>query len=166
MTLFLVGSISTASIGHEFYISITTIQHDEENDKLTIRVKIFVNDLEESIFQERGVRLGLWKNRPIANAQSYVERYITSKLSITVNDSPVRLKFITQKVESAEIVEDHVIICELEVQDVAKISRIKVRNRVLVDAFDSQANIVNIYANGTRKTINLDKKLPEEQIVY
>ncbi|MEM9361697.1 MAG: DUF6702 family protein [Bacteroidota bacterium] len=166
LTLFLIGFFPVFLNAHEFYISITTIKHHQEAEKLSIRVKIFVNDFEESIFQEKGIRLGLWKNTPIANAQSYVEDYICSRFSISINETPIPLDFISLKVESAEILEDHVIICELEGYNVSEIMKIKVHNSFLIDNFDSQANIVTINANDTRKTINLDKRLSEDQIRY
>ena len=151
---------------HQFYISITNIQHDPETEKLRIKVKIFVNDLEESIYQDKGIRIGLWKDEPIENAQSYVEEYLSENLSLSINGEPIPMKFLSQNVQSAEVIEDHVIICQLEAYNVGRIKTISVRNSLLTEAFDTQANIVNIRANDTRKTINLDKRLPEDQITY
>ncbi len=166
LTFLLLVVYSTVLIAHEFYISITSIQHHPETQKLSIRVKIFVNDLEESIFQEEGVRLGLGTNTPIENAQAHVEHYLCSKLSISVNDSLIPLNYLNQKVETAEIVEDNVIICQLEAYNISEIVKIKVHNSLLTNAFDSQTNIVNIRANDTKKAINLDKRLPEDQVVF
>lgn len=166
MTLLLVVLFPAGLFAHQFYISITTIQHHPGTDKLTVQIKIFVNDLEESIFQERGIRLGLWQNKPIENAQSYVEEYVASNLSILINGTPIPLKFLNQQVKSADVIEDHVIICQLEANKVSEITTIKVHNSLLTEAFDSQTNIVNIHVNDTRKTINLDKRLPEEKITY
>ncbi len=166
LTLLLVGVLPAVLSAHQFYISITSIQHLPEAQKLRVRVKLFVNDLEESIYQEKGIRIGLWKNNPIEDAQSYVEQYITSRLSIAINDAAVPLNFLNQKVEPAEVLEDNVILCELEANDVSEIATIKVRNSILTETFDSQANIINIRANDTRKTINLDKKLPEDEVDF
>ena len=164
--MMLVGGLTTALNAHQFYISITNIQHDPEAEKLRIKVKIFVNDLEESIYQDKGIRIGLWKNEPIENAQSYVEEYLSENLSLAINGEAISMSFLSQKVESADVIEDHVIICQLEAYDVGRIKTISVRNSLLTEAFDTQANIVNIRANDTRKTINLDKRLPEDQITY
>ena len=166
MAVLFLGMFPSALQAHQFYISITTIQHYEESGKLTVRVKVFVNDLEESIYQERGVRIGIWKNKPVKNAPAYVERYITSKLAITINGKTIPLKFKELKVKSADVIEDNVIICQFESYNVPKISKIEVRNRLLVKEFETQANIVNVLANDSRKTINLDKRLPEDEINY
>jgi len=166
LLLFLLGFCPALLHAHEFYISITTIHHQEATEKLSIRVKIFVNDLEESIFQEQGIRLGLWKNVPIENAQAYVADYVCSRLSISINGTPIPLQFQQQRVESAEVVEDHVIVCQLATDKVPDINQIKVYNTLLTETFDAQTNIVNIRANDSRKTINLDKRLPEDEIIY
>ena len=68
---------------HDFYLSVTTLKHNIKDKKLAIQIKLFINDLEESIFQEHGVSLGLWENSPIENAEYYVEKYIYSCLLYT-----------------------------------------------------------------------------------
>lgn len=166
MALLMVGVFPIVLMAHQFYVSITSMQHHPETQKLSIRVRLFANDLEESIFQEQGVRLGFWTNSPLENAQAYVESYVSSRLFISVNDSPIRLNFISQKVESAEVIDDTVIICELEAYDVSEIATIQVRNSLLIETFDDQINIVNIRANNTKKVMNLDRKLPKDQVAF
>ncbi|MEM8507918.1 MAG: DUF6702 family protein [Bacteroidota bacterium] len=166
LTLLLVGVFPAILNAHQFYISITSIQHQPETQKLSIRVKLFVNDLEASIFQEQGIRIGLWANTPVKNAASYVEHYILSKLFISINDAPATLKFIRQTVEPAEVLEDNVLVCHLEAYNVPQINTVKVRNSLLTETIDAQINIVNIRANGTKKVINLDRKLPEDQVAF
>tara|TARA_S200000501_G_C20749914_1_gene711170 strand:+ start:60 stop:593 length:534 start_codon:yes stop_codon:yes gene_type:complete len=168
-TLLVLLSIILLSSGlraHDFYLSVTTLKHNVKNEKLAIQIKLFVNDLEESIFQEQGVNLGLWENSPIENAERYVEKYIYSKLFISINNNPVEIEFIEQKMKTTEVTEDNVIFCELEVCNVSEIFSIGVQNKLLTESFDSQANIVVISANGIRNTINLDKKIYQDKIIY
>ena len=164
--LMLLAALPAVMEAHQFYISITFIQHDPETEKLNVRVKLFINDLEESIYQDRGIRIGIWANKPIEDAASYVEDYVTSRLLISVDDAPVALNFVSQKIEPAEVLEDNVMICQLEAAGVSEIASIKVRNSLLFEAIDSQINIVNIRANNARKVINLDKQLQEDQVDY
>ena len=151
---------------HQFYISVTSIKHEAETQKIKVRVKLFINDLEESIFQQSGTRIGLWKNKPIANYEDYIKGYLTSKLSITINNSQVPLTYLKHRVESAEVLEDYVLYCEFEANNISTISSLTISNRLLTEAFDSQTNIINVKANNTRKTINLNKRIPEETILF
>ena len=166
LTLLLVAVFPAQLIAHELYLSITTIQHQRDDQKLSIQVRLFVNDLEESIMQQKGVQLGLWKNTPIDNAQDYVVEYICSRLFIYIDELPVPLDFIELQIESAEIVVDHVIICELEAYGISEISSIRISNSLLIETIDDQVNIVNILANESRKTINLNKRIQDEHIVF
>ena len=110
--------------------------------------------------------MGLWKNTPIDNAQEYLEEYICSRLLIYINELPVPLDFIGLQIQSAEIVEDHVIICELKAYGISEISSIRISNSLLIETIDDQVNIVNILANESRKTINLNKRIQNEHIVF
>ena len=166
LTLLLVAVFPAQLSAHELYLSITTIQHQRDDQKLSIQVRLFVNDLEESILQQKGVQLGLWKNTPIDNAQDYVEEYICSRLLIYINELPVPLDFIGLQIENAEIVENHVIICELEAYGISEIISIRISNSLLIETIDDQVNITNILANKSRKTINLSKRIQEEHIVF
>ena len=163
--LFAVAS-SSITDAHQFYISITSIQHHAESEKLSVNIKVFINDLEESIYQESGTRIGLWKNKPVENANDYIKKYISSRLSISINEIPASLQFVRLTIEPAEILEDNVLLYQMEVNNVKDIRTMKVRNSLLTETIDSQINIIKIKANDTRKLINLDKKLPEEEIVF
>lgn len=166
LSILLVFMVPAVVMAHEFYISITTIQHHPETQKLSIRVKIFVNDFEESIYQEQGVRLGLGTDTPVNNSRVYIEQYVCSKLFIVVNSEPIALNYLHHTLETAEVLDDHVIICYLDADNVQNITSMKVFNSLLTEAFDTQTNIVNIRANATKFVINLDKKLPEDLVFF
>ena len=166
LIVLLVVFFSSDLKAHDFYLSVTTVRHNLKNEKLSIRIRLFVNDLEESIFQGQGVRLGLWKNLPIENAECYIEKYIYSNLFISINRIPVEIEFIEQRMKTAEVIEENVIFCELEVCNVSEIYSIGVQNKLLTESFDSQTNIVVVSANGIRNTLNLDKHLSQDEIVY
>jgi len=163
--LLLVNPLKPLS-AHDFYLSVTSIQYHPETQRLSVKVKLFINDLETSILQEQGVRLRMGTDTPHEFAPIYVEQYLCSKLFISINGSPISLSYLNQQVEPAEVFEDNVIICQLEAHDIPPITTIKVYNSLLTDAFDSQTNIINIRANNTVKVINLDRKLPEDEVCY
>jgi hypothetical protein len=147
-------------------MSYTSVKHNPENEELFIRIKLFVNDLEESLYEYQGLRSDFQKNSPIENKEHYIEKYIHSKLSILINEKPIDIQFIEQKLETANLSEDSVIFCELEACNVSEIKTISIQNSLLTENFDSQANIVVISANGVRNTLNLDKRIPEGKINY
>ena len=55
---------------------------------------------------------------------------------------------------------------EYNASRINEIKTISIQNSLLTENFDSQANIVVISANGVRNTLNLDKRIPEGEIIY
>ena len=158
--------LKTQDVKHDFYVSVTSIRHNAEKQNLSIRIKLFANDLEKTFVDEKGVGLGILKNSPNENAKQHIEKYIFSKLSIIVNKKLINMSFVEQKFENTERVEEDLIICKLEASNIPKIDSIKIKNQFLTESFDSQTNIVFIIANGMRKSLNLDRKISEGEISF
>jgi hypothetical protein len=158
--------LKTQDVKHDFYVSVTSIRHNAEKQNLSIRIKLFANDLEKTFVDENGFGLGILKKSPNKNAKQHIEKYIFSKLSITVNEKLINMSFVEQKLENTERVEEDLIICKLEASNIPKIDSIKIKNQFLTESFDSQTNIVFIIANGMRKTLNLDRKISEGEISF
>jgi hypothetical protein len=158
--------LKTQDVKHDFYVSVTSIRHNAEKQNLSIRIKLFANDLEKTFVDENGFGLGILKKSPNKNAKQHIEKYIFSKLSIIVNEKLINMSFVEQKLENTERVEEDLIICKLEASNIPKIDSIKIKNQFLTASFDSQTNIVFIIANGMRKTLNLDRKISEGEISF
>ena len=158
--------LKTQDVKHDFYVSVTSIRHNAEKQNLSIRIKLFANDLEKTFVDENGFGLGILKKSPNKNAKQHIEKYIFSKLSIIVNEKLINMSFVEQKLENTERVEEDLIICKLEASNIPKIDSIKIKNQFLTESFDSQTNIVFIIANGMRKTLNLDRKISEGEISF
>ena len=153
-------------VKHDFYVSVTSIMHNSEKQNLSIRIKLFANDLEKLFIDEKGFDLGILKKSHSENAKQHIEKYILSKFSIIVNEKLINMSFVEQKFENTEQVEDDLIICKLEASNIPKIDSIKIKNQFLTESFDSQTNIVFVIANGMRKTLNLDRKISEGEISF
>ena len=158
--------LKTQDVKHDFYVSVTSIRHNAEKKNLSIRIKLFANDLEKTFVDEKGFGLGILKKSPNENAKQLIEKYILSKFSVIVNEKLINMSFVEQKLENTERVEEDLIICKLEASNIPKIDSIKIKNQFLTESFDSQTNIVFIIANGMRKTLNLDRKISEGEISF
>ena len=158
--------LKTQDVKHDFYVSVTSIRHNAEKQNLSIRIKLFANDLEKTFVDEKGFGLGILKKSLNKNVKQHIEKYIFSKLSIIVNKKLINMSFVEQKFENTERVEEDLIICKLEASNIPKIDSIKIKNQFLTESFDSQTNIVFIIANGMRKTLNLDRKISEGEISF
>ncbi len=153
-------------VKHDFYVSITSIRHNLENENLFIRIKLFASDLEQSFLYEKGIGFGVRKNSQNEKVKKNLEKYIFSKFLIKINGNPIYISLVQLIFETAERLEDDLLICEFEAFDISKINSIKVSNSILTERFDSQTNIVFIIANGKRETLNLDRKISQGEITY
>ena len=85
LILFLIIISSHDLKAHEFYMSYTSVKHNPENEELFIRIKLFVNDLEESLYEYQGLSSDFQKNSPIENKEHYIEKLKTITLSLRLN---------------------------------------------------------------------------------
>ena len=45
--------LKTQDVKHDFYVSVTSIRHSTEKQNLSIRIKLFANDLEQTFIDEK-----------------------------------------------------------------------------------------------------------------
>ncbi|MFC0604008.1 DUF6702 family protein [Winogradskyella pulchriflava] len=134
---------------HEYYVSVTKIEHSKTHQSLQIISQLFIDDFEKLLRQryDESLKLAPDNNEEVIN--EYMSRYLTDKLKINVNGKPVNFVFIGKEYK------DDIAYCYLEVENVAKITSIEVVNRALFDVFEEQQNIVRLKLNNKNKSFLL-----------
>ena len=135
---------------HHFHVSITQIDHNAQAGTLEIAVKIFVDDLESSIAALGGGKLQLGEAGQAANADSILFAYLENRLQVTVNEKPRKMTWVGNEIEADAVW------CFLEIGQIKNISSIEITNRVLMERFEDQANVVHVKANGQSKSLFLN----------
>jgi len=136
---------------HKFYVSVTQIDYNPEQQSLELISRIFIDDL-ENLLQERydaAIVLGLEEETP--NVNEYLKKYLDQKLKIKVNDKKVPITFLGKEYE------DDLIVFYLEVEKVVLLERIAISNEILMDVFEEQQNIVHVKKEKFRKSLILEK---------
>lgn len=144
-----------AFTAHKFYVSITKIEFSEEAKSLQIINKIFIDDLED-VLQERynkSVSLNTEKETP--QDLEYLKEYILEKMKIEVNGETVKLRYIGHEYD-IDVVKTYV-----EVADISELKSITVENKMMMELFEEQQNIVHIKRFKKRKTLVLDIDNPK-----
>ena len=136
---------------HEYHISHTMIDYNPENKSLEVTIKIPVHDLEEAFaqFGATGLNIGdeLLEDKMV---DTYLAEYLTDNFAISINDEELSCDYLGKEL-SADM---HDLWCFLEVPNVGKVSkmeRIQVKNTLLTELFDDQANIVQISISEDKK---------------
>ena len=143
---------ATAAHAHVFYVSIVRVKWNVDETRLDISVRIFTDDLEEAIVAEGGPRLRLWTDQAHADRDRHVAGYLASRLSFRINGVERQLAY-TGMEDALDATA-----CLVQITGVDRVETIEVENRILIDMFDTQANVMRFEIDGERKYVNLSKK--------
>lgn len=136
---------------HPFFISICQIHHNSESKTLEVAIKLFANDLETAMGAEQTSALRLGTDRENPDADAHIANYIQQHLLLSVDGTSVTGEFIGKEYEA------DVVWCYIEVPDIPTVSKLEVSNRLLMNEFPSQTNVVHVTVNGQRKSMLLQK---------
>lgn len=145
------GPASTSTPAHVFYVSITRVKWHSEEARLDVSVRIFTDDLEEAIVAEGGPRLRLWTDQAREDRDRHVSAYLLSRLAFRVNGQERELTW--SGMEDAL----DATACLVQITNVDRVESIEVENRILIDMFDTQANVMRFEVGGEKKYVNLSK---------
>ncbi|MRT17012.1 hypothetical protein F3C99_08590 [Vitellibacter sp. q18] len=160
LLLFLLFPMLSAVPAHKFYVSVTKIEYAKEKNSLQIITKIFIDDIEDALQKRYDPSLSLATDMETEAAEADLKKYILQKLKITINGSPVRLHYIGREYDP------DMVVAYLEVTDVKSLKSIRVENKVLMELFPEQQNIVHIKTPQSRKSLILEKDEPSGELNF
>lgn len=141
--------LSSFTIYHKFYVSVTQIDYNENKSRIEISTRIFIDDLEKTLDKKYGKKLNIDTKKESKEAVSYIEKYLLEKLKVTVNNKEKSLVFLGKEYE------DDVVICYLKVDCSKKIATFDFYNTILTEMFSEQQNIVHTNINNKKESFLL-----------
>ncbi len=137
--LFLLPFILNVS-AHEFHLSKCLIEYNESEQALQISMHIFIDDLETALKLQGAEQLQLCTDKEDPEAETYLARYLQQQFSLTVNEQAAKYDFLGKETSD----DLAAVWCYMEITGINQLQQVEVENRVLMDAFDDQKNIINI----------------------
>ncbi|MEK9912897.1 MAG: DUF6702 family protein [Flavobacteriaceae bacterium] len=153
LTLFPVTSLQT--LDHKFYLSVTQMEFDADKNRITAISRVFVDDLEETLRQRYDVQLALGTDREDEKASFYIRRYVEQKLTVEINNVPLKFSFAGFTYQNDQIV----LLSEFSIIDSDEYE-IKVTNTLITDAYSEQQNLVHFRMNQKKQSEVLTKERP------
>jgi len=150
----------TASSLHDFFVSITQIDHSEEAQSLQLTFKFFTDDLEKVLEEQGTGKLYLGTEKEAEETNTYIQRYLLQKIELEVNDTLVDLTYLGKEQE------EDVTWCYMEVEKIKKVESLKVRNQLFLETFEEQTNIVHTHIHQQKKSLLLSKGHVSEKLLY
>lgn len=128
-------------IEHDFHLSKCEIHYSQEDEALQISLRIFIDDLEEAIanvLDEENLKL--CTSKEVASADSILIKYLSDTFKISIDDQEADLAYVGK-----EVSEDLLAVwCYFEVPNINPKQNIEVENKILIETFSDQSNLVSL----------------------
>jgi len=144
-----------SSTSHKFYVSTTNIEFVKEKRTLQIITKIFTEDIEQALQARYNPSITLDSKKETETDESFLKKYLLQKIKIEVNGVPVVPIYLGKEydIDIAKIY--------LEIENVSELESIEIENKVLIDMFSEQQNIIHLTTPESRRSLILDKANPK-----
>jgi hypothetical protein len=158
--LLMVFPLVSGAPAHKFYVSITKIEYVKEKSSLQIITKIFIDDIEDALQQRYNPSISLDTKKETAAADEDLKKYILQKINIKVNGKAVSLNYIGKEYDT------DMVVAYMEVTGLKELKTITIENKILLDVFSEQQNIIHLKTPNSRKSLILDKDEPSGQLNF
>jgi hypothetical protein len=141
---------------HPVHLSVTNIDLDPVRGKVELSVKIFADDFQDLIMQKYGVQLNIIEQEDPGDRISAVNKYIQETLQLFFNgEKAVDLQFVESRINEGAIWLFY------RYEFPGKIRRVDILNRVMLEKFSDQTNLMIVSYNEKQNGYRLDNKTTE-----
>jgi len=137
---------------HKYYLSLTKIDYVEESNSLQITMRIFIDDLENTLNKINHKSFDLDTKTELEDTNIYIEKYLLKQFEVNINGLSKNYVYLGKKYEN------DVVYLFAEIINITAINSIEIRNRILMDAFSEQQNIIKLNINNKKKSFILTSK--------
>ncbi|MEP6646775.1 MAG: DUF6702 family protein [Saprospiraceae bacterium] len=140
---------SSGSKTHPIHASICELRYNEGESSFQVSVKIFIDDLEVAIKQEGYPPLNLGSDKENEDAKTHLAAYLDRYFQIVLDGKKLEARF-----SGKELSDDYLAVwCYLEFPAaVSRGQKCTITNRVLLDLYSDQRNIMDIKMSTTQST--------------
>jgi hypothetical protein len=101
-----------------------------------------MDDLENALMEGGKKTLKIASNE-CAHCDAMIEKYINQKLTFKVNNRPIPCSMLGKEASKDKMA----VWCYLEIQGLKNLSKLDIENRILLELFNDQKNIVDFTVN-------------------
>lgn len=156
--LFISTSLLSFTV-HKYYLSLTQINFKKEAKSIQIITNVFMDDIELAINEDNNIDLQLKTTRELKNSDFYFKKYLKEKLQFKVNDTLKNFNYIGKEYDG------DLVFFYLEIENIEFINSLEVSNKILINHFLSQQNLVKSNINKKNKSFILDIKKTKVNLI-
>ena len=135
---------------HPFYVSVIEIRHNETSASAEISMRIFTEDLEQTLRKQTNGAVDLVHPKNKSNSDKLVNDYIRKKIQLTINGKPSEMQYIGYEIQKESIW------CYFEVPGIAQMKTVDANCTLLYEFVNMQTNIFHVIRGKTEQSKKLD----------
>ncbi|PRX45825.1 DUF6702 family protein [Salegentibacter salegens] len=145
---------------HEFYLSVTEIEYNNEEQSLQIITRVFIDDFQNVLNERYDADIQLSQEAEEGAVTEHISKYLIQKLRLKTNGEELQLNYLGKEYDADQLV------LYIEVENVVSFNQIEVTNEILTDLFDDQKNVVHVKVNGKTKSLLLMRQQETEKLTF
>lgn len=134
----------------DFFSSMTKVDYIDGSKTLKFTTKLNTTHISQAVKIDPNT----------AAFEAELKKYINNNIDISVNGNPKNLTFTGSQVNGESVW------IYYEISNVSEISKLRIRNNILISQFPKQVNIMNITYKGILKTVNFQKGKETSEIDF
>ena len=134
----------------DFFSSMTKVDYIDGSKTLKFTTKLNTTHISQAVKIDPNT----------AAFEAEVKKYINNNVDISVNGNPKNLTFTGSQVNGESVW------IYYEISNVSEISKLRIRNNILISQFPKQVNIMNITYKGILRTVNFQKGKETSEIDF
>ncbi len=143
--------VAGMNLFHPFFVSMTDINYNAKDKELEISVRIFTDDLENTIRKYHpNVKVDILHPNDQKQMDGFVNDYIQKHLQFQLNGKAVQMAFVGYEQQKESIW------AYFEVKDVTMVWKLNITNSLLQDYNTSQINMMHVQVGDKEKSNKLD----------
>ncbi len=144
---------------HAIYVSVIEIEQNSVDSNGIIRIKVFMNDLHDAIFNQTAKHVDL-ENNSCNNNKELVTSYFKDHLSIKVNGSELDYSHLSCEINDISIW------FEFTFSAVKQWRTLEIKADYLIELFPTQSNIVSIAYEEQKSMFRLTKGETQKTVSF
>ncbi len=145
---------------HKFYVSLSQIDVNQEDNVLEISCRAFSHDIEEAIAKSQGIKLLLGTEKQHTSSQLCLKKYVEEAIKIKVKGESLDISLIGFELE------EDIIWLYAQTTKYSDFEDIQVHNSLLMDLFPDQKNIINFNYGKLTRSVICTKNKPTHDIRF
>ncbi len=145
---------------HEFYVSVSYMEYDNDRNAVEIQKKIFFDDLELVLRKENNNKTFDILNSDPQLINQYIETYLISNMKIFINGKIYNFNYLGHEYVNGTIN------CFLEIKGIRKVKELQIEDTSLFSYFDGQENLIYFEMNNKLSTLRLKEPKLSDKIIF